>query len=411
MGSTLSKFLFVLGGLGMGGVETYIVRLAKELSARGHHVDVIILSKKNDPGLMSEIVKHSDVFICERVPFLRASSWINAFLPMSSMSGGSYDIVHVVDLLTLGYVFLNKDILKFKALSIGIYHSMEIVWWRGRNSYFRRKLIELYDRNVMLTLFPNESTAIMAAEMTGVALDRLDVVPLGVELSKYSGISPSKHSNRIVSVGRLVDFKMYNRHMISQLSAVRGMADFEYYIYGDGPERSALEAHAVRCGVDKYVHFMGEVKYDELPTVLNSAFCFVGSGSSIIEASAAGIPSVVGIESIKEALTCGLFSDVQGFSYNEESATTSRFSFFDIISSLYHMRDSEYAAVSSAHRYKSSFFDIKNVADEFQAKSDRLPDFNFSMNRWVALLSFVFSIFRFGAGALQSRFDNLDKTA
>jgi glycosyltransferase involved in cell wall biosynthesis len=404
--SVLSKFLFVVAGMGMGGVETYIVRLAKELSAGGHDVDVLILSKKNDPGLMSELLKYSTVFICERVPFLRASSWINAFLPIGSKCQKAYDIVHVVDLLTLGFVYFNRNVLKFKSLSIGIYHSMEICWWRDRSAYFRRKLIELYDRNVKLTLFPNESTAQIAAEITGVSLECLSVVPLGIELAKYSGISPSKHSLKIVSVGRLVDFKVYNKHVIAQLSALRAIADFEYYIYGDGPERAALESLAAKCGVERYVHFMGEVKYDDLPGVLSGAFCFVGSGTSIIEASAAGIPSVVGIESIKEALTCGLFSSVSGFSYNEIFATSHRVSFFDVISSLYFMSDSEYSDVVSAHRYKSSFFNIQSVAAEFMERSNKYPDFDFTMNRWRALMSFFLSNVRYGMGALKSRFDS-----
>ncbi|WP_296126588.1 glycosyltransferase family 4 protein [Pseudomonas sp. Ga0074129] len=403
----MKKVLFVLGGLHMGGVETYIVRLAKELNACGCEVDVLIISKQYDSGLISEISKFTNIFIHENASFLKASSWINAFLPLKwEGERACYDVVHVVDLLTLGFVFLNRNVIKFKALSIGIYHSMEMYWWRNKGAYFRSKLLELYDSNVSLTLFPSESVAIMASELTGVAIDDMDILPLGIELSKYSNCAPSFSSRKIVSVGRLVDFKVYNRHLISQLSELRKLAEFEYYIYGEGPELDALQKHAVECDVDRYVHFMGGVKYKDLPSVLDGIFCFVGSGTTIIEASAAGVPSLVGIESIKQPLTCGLFSDVEGYSYNEESATTRRLSFVDAVNEIYQLNESEYAYLARCHRTKSSCFDIKITAVEFLKKSNKLPNFSFKFNRWLAILSFVYSVFRFGPRALKSRFES-----
>jgi glycosyltransferase involved in cell wall biosynthesis len=403
----VKKVLFVLGGLHMGGVETYIVRLAKELNACGCKVDVLIISKQYNNDLMSEISKCANIFFCENASFFKASSWINAFLPLKWVGEKTcYDVVHVVDLLTLGCVFFNRDVIKFKALSIGIYHSMEMSWWRNKGAYFRTKLLELYDRNVSLTLFPSESVAIIASELTGIALDGMDILPLGIDLSKYSNSAPSFDSRKIVSVGRLVDFKVYNKHMISQLAEIRKLAEFEYYIYGEGPELDALQRYAVECNVDGYVHFMGEVKYKDLPSILNDIFCFVGSGTTIIEASAAGIPSIVGIESIKQPVTCGLFSDVEGYSYNEDSASTRRISFFDAFNEIFQLNESEYTDLARSHRLKSSCFDIKITAVDFLEKSNRLPDFSFKFNRWLAFSSFVYSVFRFGPRALKSRFDS-----
>ena len=315
-------------------------------------------------------------------------------------------MVHAVDLLTLACVFFNRDVIKYKALSIGVYHSMEIFWWRNKGAYFRAKMLELYDRNVSLTLFPSESVAIMASELTGVALTGLDILPLGIDLSKYGDSAPSFYSRKIVSVGRLVDFKVYNKHMISQLAEIRKLAEFEYYIYGEGPELVPLQKHALECGVGRYVHFMGKIEYKDLPSVLDGVFCFVGSGTTIIEASAAGIPSLVGIESIKQPMTCGLFSDVEGYSYNEGSASSRRISFFDSFNKIFQMSESEYSDLSRSHRLKASCFDIKITAVDFLEKSNKLPDFCFKFNRWLAFSSFVYSVFRFGPRALKSRLDS-----
>lgn len=402
----MKSILFVMGGLAIGGVETYVVRLAKYLKLAGHSVSVTLLSDKYDQGLFTELSQHASVTIVEHVPFLSASSWVNALLPAKTDTT-KYDIVHVVDVLTLAYVFLNRDQLDFKSVSVGIYHSKEIAWWRGRNIYFRKKMLELYDRNVQLTLFPNERTAEMAAEFSGADVSGLDILPLGISFESYSARQPLQSSLRIVSVGRLVDFKIYNRHVISQLAELRKLADFEYFIYGDGPERNALIALAESHGVEAYVHFCGEVDYAELPSILDGAFCFVGSGTTIIEASAAGIPSVVGIESIERPLTCGLFSDVAGYSYNEESATTNRVGIFDTIAMLHAMSASEYMQVSERHRKKAKLFDILETSAQFVEKSNRAPRFDIKINRWIAMLSFIKSVIFLGPKALKSRFDSV----
>ncbi|WP_242169006.1 MULTISPECIES: glycosyltransferase [unclassified Pseudomonas] len=402
----MKNILFVLGGLAMGGVETYVVRLAKYLSQAGCNVTVTLLSNKCDTGLFNELSRYATVHVVERVPFFSASSWINALLPVKK-DPVVYDVVHVVDVLTLAYVFLNKARLKFSFLSVGIYHSMEISWWRGRNIYFRKKMLELYDRNVQLTLFPNERTAEMAAAFSNVDLATLDVLPLGVSFESYGACQPLQSSLRIVSIGRLVDFKVYNKHVITQLPELRKRANFEYFIYGAGPERAALVALAEAQGVSDYVHFMGEVEYAELPSIFDGAFCFVGSGTTIIEASAAGIPSVVGIESIALPLTCGLFSDVSGYSYNEESATTVRMGILETIEKLHTMSPEQYNEVSDKHRQKARAFDIVETSKRFVELSNRRPVFDGSMNRWVAILSFFKSVIVQGPKALKSRFDSV----
>ena len=402
-----NKILFVLGGLAIGGVETYIVRLAKKLVMSGFDVTLLILSRNLDLKLSNEVEQYCTVVIHERTTFVKASSWINAFLPIRRITAlkSSYDIVHVVDLLSLGFVFLNKDVIKFNALSIGIYHSLELSWWRDRSIYFRRRAIELYDRNVKLTLFPSETVAHIASRYVSINYDSLNILPLGVDLSKYSICTPSQHSLKIVSVGRLVSFKTYNRHVISQLPLIRQFRDFEYYIYGEGPERESLQSFAQTCGVADHVHFMGKVEYEELSSVLNGIFCFVGSGTSIIEASAAGVPSIVGIELINTPDTSGFFSEVVGFSYNEASATSIRETFFNIFKRLISVSEDSYNSLSLDHRNKAMQFDLDETAVNFVSFSNKKPDFNFSFNRWIALISFAISMIKVGPKALKDRFN------
>ena len=399
----IKKILFVLGGLGMGGVETYIVRLSQQLAKKAHHVEVLVLSGKADPQLMGELTDVARVHVIERFSFFSASSWLNGQLPMG-FSIGPFDIVHVVDMLTLGFVRQNSGSIKFDCLSIGIYHSAELDWWRDRKVYFRDVHLSLYERNIEATLFPSESVVRIAREYFGVPSDRLKILPLGIDLGRYTRCSPSFRSNRIVSVGRLVNFKTYNKIVISQLGKLRQFRDFHYHVYGNGPESDALKTFAIDCGVSDFVHFEGEVPYGALPSIFSGCYCFVGSGTTIIEASAAGIPSIVGIESLDDALTSGFFSDVKGFSYNEAHASDIRLGYLEIFQYLNDLNEEAYLRVSTAHRAKAASFDIEVTADNFLQLSNIEPDFRIKVSSLRSILSFVFSLIRFGPGALKARF-------
>lgn len=394
--------LFVLGGFIIGGVETYVTRLSKELSLKGCEVSIIILSDKFNPKLIDEISNYAKVEFFENFSFLGASSWLNAYMPFKGQPK-RYDVVHVVDHLTLGFVYLNQDVIKFNSLSIGIYHSLELDWWEDKKVYFRRKLLELYRRNISLTLFPNENTAQMASNQTGVPIGDLNILPLGIELSKYSWCNPSISSKRIVSVGRLADFKVYNRHVITELNNFRKFGNFEYYIYGVGAELANLQKLAIEHDVQEYVHFMGQIDYKELPNVLNEAFCFIGSGTVLIEASSAGIPSIVGIESIKTPNTCGFFSEIIGYSYNEMTATNNRIAITSVFESLVALNEEQYLRLSEQHRDKAKEFDLRLTASKFLDLSSGKPDFNISINRWASIGSFLFAILRFGSRSFKGR--------
>lgn len=405
----MSKYLFVVGGLVMGGVETYIVRLAIQLSKMGHNVTVLLLSRSYDADLMQELIKAASVEFHSPINYFHANSWLNGLIPFNVKRKSSYDIIHVVDLLTLSFIFLNKKYLTTKYLTIGIYHSAEIFWWRNDAPYFRKKMLLLFDKNAHNAIYPNEVTASMAASVSSTLNEKFDVVPIGIDLTRYASIksgSPER-MRKIVSVGRLVEFKTYNWSVISELSSLRELGDYQYFIYGTGPNESLLRTHAMTCGVDKYVHFIGHVNYEKLPTVLQNAFCFVGSGTTIIEAAAAGVPSLVGIETVSNGKCGGFFCDIIGFSYNEIAAFKELVKYEDMFLYLHKMNSTEYSDLSEAHRAKASSFDIKNTATAFHVKSlYKFPEFDISFNRWVALMSLVASVLIRGNTAFKRRFDN-----
>lgn len=397
------KILFVIGGLQIGGVETYIVRLSKVLHEQGHKVHVIILSNKYEEALLGDLNKCASVNIIENVPSFPASSWINGQLHLKA-SFGEFDIAHTVDMLTLWFLFINKDKIKFNHLSTGIYHSAELNWWMEKGAYFRNMHITLFKQNLGATLFPSESIVQAAEQAYKTSLTKAKILPLGINLSRYTNCNGSKKTHRIISIGRLVNFKTYNRHVISLLPQLRQFGDYEYHIYGSGPELNNLQKLARDHRVFEYVHFKGETSYESLPEILNGSFCFVGSGTSIIEASAAGIPSIIGIESSQTPYSSGFFCEITGYSYNESYASANRVNYFNLLKELHDLTDDQFNQLCARHKEKARQFDISVTSKQFISLSDSQPRFDLIVQQWRCIPSFLWSILRFGPKALKGRF-------
>ena len=61
----MSSILFVLGGLNIGGVETYVIRLAKELREQGENIDFILLSNSFNAKNYEELSKFASIYILD----------------------------------------------------------------------------------------------------------------------------------------------------------------------------------------------------------------------------------------------------------------------------------------------------------------------------------------------------------
>ncbi len=158
------------------------------------------------------------------------------------------------------------------------------------------------------------STALVAVSETvraellclGVSVPaKIHTIPLGLDLSALSGALPrgalraelGKPSQLLVGiVGRLAPIKDVAAFLQMARLLRSRRADLHFVIAGDGPERAALEAEALRLGVAESVSFLGwrhdlAQLYADLDVVVN---CSRNEGTpvALIEALAAGRPVV-----------------------------------------------------------------------------------------------------------------------
>lgn len=368
--ATRKKCLIVVCGLRIGGVETYICRLSAALHENNIEAVVLVLSRKSDPAVM-DLIKNCAkvVWIDEVQRFKGYTSWLNAFIPLKREAGAFadvYDFVHVVDSLTLHFLALNNEVIRYNAATIGLYHEQEFVWWRDSNVLYRDQQIDLAVANANAILFPNEIIRQNFATDNGLNPGDLPLLPLGVEMPPGSRLA-SQESLKIVSIGRLVDFKTYNKMVISILPELRKIGNFTYEIYGSGPTEPMLRKLASDCGVADSVVFKGDIAPAALSQALEGAFCFVGSGTTIITAGSYGVPSFVGIESNQELSCGGLFSNVVGYSYNEAACYDVPDSMLDLVFKLHGSSPAMYAEICEAHIRKAREFDIDTTVHGFIA--------------------------------------------
>jgi glycosyltransferase involved in cell wall biosynthesis len=148
----------------------------------------------------------------------------------------------------------------------------------------------------------SESGRRRLAELAGpAAAPRLLTHYHGVDTDRFAPGSRCDDGTppRIVSVGRLVRYKGFDRLLeILALVAHQGY-DFRCTIVGEGSQRSILEEQAARLGLMDHLRFAGRLAHAEVAVLLSNADLFILAADAT--AGQHGLPNV-----LAEAMSAGL---------------------------------------------------------------------------------------------------------
>lgn len=370
--------LFVVPSFKVGGVETYLLNLIRRLSERGYRIKVLLLSGKVDQGMIDELSGYSDVYdILDYTPLkcipdkLKSASnyMLNVLMPLLSkpICRDFVDVTHVHAVCSFSLVFSYKlkGVLRggYK-ISVGVYHSKEFLWGAPWFREYQKKCFTLLPReNIWMG---SEYVAEMYSNYyKDETFRHATQFPLGIDLEKFSKCSYGLTSRKIVMIGRLVTFKSYQEALIKAFS-LSGLKDRGYslHYYGDGENANQLKRLSTELDVG--VVFHGGVAYESLPQILSGSCLFVGGGLSIIEASAIGVPSIIGIESETELEGYGFFADLKGSAYNSKFFRLKRSNLVADVQSIANMGEEGLLALSKRHRQKAEEFSLDVCVNKFE---------------------------------------------
>ncbi|WP_324730744.1 glycosyltransferase [Pseudomonas paeninsulae] len=374
--------LILANTLSFNGGTTFILRLCREFLRRDKRIGVLVLINDVDKKLLLEIEKYADVYFLgdyQRPLFSWTfSSQLGVFFPLDFKSlkvlFHRYDnCVHVMGVFGLLFAarFIKKQSTSLK-MSVGIYHQNEFMF-SDANYYFANIAKAIFSKlGADAVILFNENCVTSYSVFFDNDYSSSVLVPVGIDLPVMTReIYGDSSSGRIVSIGNLYNFKSYNMHIINCMPFfLMGNPSIVYEIYGAGPFEKNLKELVASLGIEHAVFFKGQIPYSELPDVLAGAFLFVGSGTAIVEASALGIPSLIGIESTREPITYGFLSDVEGFSYNEMIEGKKVSLMLDTIKTLLHDSDA-WLDVAIKCKGKASSFSVIHTVDGFQLQGSR----------------------------------------
>lgn len=359
----MKKILFINLYFEIGGVETLLLRIIRSLNNEGYSSTVLLLRKRYDPCLLKQLREIANVIFLSDIRCLSPKK-------IKSKLGASFNHIFVTinDALLVGAI-LQRWLYPGSHLIAGVYQT-EIfcapITWR----YLHRRVInDLFcycvpDQNKIMV---NEATRDYHQLQLNHDLSLSKVVPLIVDIEKYA---PPKREqvnrNKIVSIGRLVDFKTYNLTFFDVLLSLndKGLY-FEWHVYGDGPLDIQMQELIERYGLQEQVFLHGVLNYSNFKSVVSDAFVFVGSGTAIIEAAACGVPVIPAIEYAETAVSYGFFNEIEGISFCEPGMSYGIFNIECLIRRLFLMSKNDYLKIESQTIVKSALFSGDRVIDTY----------------------------------------------
>lgn len=393
--------LIIYGALGLGGIETFFLRLAKE-RFRNNKKTKILLLKPHELGgsnadLFNEIVKYAEIYyfndIFQRV-FVNWRLFLLHGLNHNNLEQMISDCeqIHVTDAQSA--LLANNILIKLDKkipITVGMYHSLEFSWGGARLPFFEKTNRDfiyktLDSKNLMCF---SQNTKDFVSNKVGYAIENAKTFRLGVidsiQECKYS-FNSSKRI-RMCAVGRLTDFKTYNFWMPNVIKKLNiDGYDICLDIYGDGDSEPL-----VRNAVEKasaYVSLYPAFNYSEFNVIVSKYDLFIGSGTAIIQAASLGIPSIIGIESINEPLTYGFFSDFYDCEYNLKSLDISKVPVSDILKDFVNSSIENKKALSLKHCQAAGFFSISSCENSIEKGPYVVSDY-FYFNKWAYTFSLI----------------------
>lgn len=299
------RVLHLTGNLNRGGIETWLLSVARALPREELGMDILVTDPAPHPGELDAAFAEAGVRVLRAPGTGRALAYA-AFL-WRVLKAGRYDAVH-------SHVHHFGGFALLLARSVGVplraatSHNDTA---RADRAASRARRAYLALARAAMRLGANDRSAVSAeaaAALFGPRWEReCELIALGIDLAALRAVDPERRAALraelrltppvFVHVGQ---FRAQKNHtflleVFARYRASHGPATL--LLAGDGDERPAAEARARELGVLGAVRFVGS--HPEVPALLSLGDAFVfpshfeGLGLALLEAQAVGLPCVV----------------------------------------------------------------------------------------------------------------------
>ncbi len=254
----------------VGGLESHVFYLCRELAARGHRVTIV--TSRSLPGLPShEVMEGVEVWrmwMPSRDPVGWAAFGLGS-IPRVRALAGTADVLHAQDIASVLPAMAARRVRG--APIVTTYHTSHFLK-RASSRFWRpvfRRFLAAADHNLAASV---EIAEVAEAIAPGV---RVEPLANGVETSFFRRVAPAlphpEGERRRLVVPRRLFAKNGVEYFLRALPAIAARVDVEALVVGDGPERGRLERLAGELGVSGRVRFLGARPNAEMPALLSSA--------------------------------------------------------------------------------------------------------------------------------------------
>lgn len=394
------KILFVYTSLPKGGIETFLVRMTEKLFEKGYSINFLFFSNNIDVELLNELKKYANVFTIN--DYLYFSKYTKNFSPIIKLLIPlekrelwldvlkEVEHIHAPDYNSILYVnkILNKADKINVHISTGVYHINEFNFIKYKKWYFGKKIIQFLNcipqQNI---LFFNEVSNSFYNNLFQNKFKKSIITPIGIDLSKYNDSVSALQNNRVVSVGRLTNWKKYNFHMIEVINSLKKKNIFiKYDSYGDGEQLLSLNEKVNNLNLSDLITFHPAISYNKFKSTISDSLMFIGAGTALIEASACGIPALIGIENEEYPLTYGFLHDTKTYSYQEQQLSFEKYKIEDFILKLKNQNEESYREECVKAQGRANDFSIEITIEDFIKMTNNSRSYDFSLNKLQLIL-------------------------
>ncbi|MES2995302.1 MAG: glycosyltransferase family 4 protein [Verrucomicrobiota bacterium] len=318
------EVLLINHSLYTGGVETLMVRMANWLVRNGHGCGLMLrdsfpgdLTSLLDPRVRKVIAGNWWDWLV--VPGIGTTVWESWNLPRP-------DFIYTFEKNWSVIGLMIRDLFKRNppAVATGAYHLNQFAYEYTPKREGRLNILhkEIYDRFYpdSAKFFMSEETKIGHERYFGRPIADGWIWPLPIEIPGDDTVAArTPVPRRILSIGRLTLFKTYSWYMVPILHRLREKyPEVQWHVHGFGLcERELVDQVWKQAIADGLIVFHGPVEYQKIGDVFSQASVFVGMGTTILEAAAAGVPTIPAVVDDKDAVSWGFIDSLPYYSVGE----------------------------------------------------------------------------------------------